>query len=218
MTSKFASINANHLAKLGFNFQTLLVDDCNLIPEIEIFSAMRSQSNPSNITRIGLFGHSNGGRPHCNDEFLSASGASVSLIDRLLAAGFTSTTVLSASAQNASPWNKWIDGGVISESPLFDSNVKFVAVDPILGSGEEIQSRGYIQNLDEAEFAVALFQLLRLSNVPAKDIAILSAYKGQVDLINEIIDTRCNWTGYYSNPAYIGTIDQCQGLRFQCNH
>ena len=77
--------------------------------------------------------------------------------------------------------------------------------------------KNYIQNLDEAEYSVALFQFLRLMNVPAKDIAILAAYKGQVDLIKEVLQSRCSWTDYYGEPAFIGTMDQSIGLHFKSN-
>lgn len=216
LTSKYVSINALQLADLGFNFDNMLVDDCNLIPEIELLLAMSSQSNPSKLEKVALFGHPEGGRPFCNDATLGSAGCSVTLMDRFMAAGFSNFTSLSHDSSSIRPWNLWKSTSKMVKSDLFDCGIKFVSVSPILGPGEECPSRNYLQNLDEAEYAVALYQLLRLNHIPADKIAILSAYKGQVELIKEVIETRCSWTDFYAQPAYNGTIDQSHGLEFEC--
>lgn len=205
MTSKYAATNAKVLGESGLNFESLFVDDCNLIPEIEVILAMSSQAAPSNLKRIGLFGHFSSGRPQCFNESLKAAGASVSFIDRFICAGFSKTITL-ASRTSAS-----------QESDMFSSSKQFVSVPAILGKGEEMPMRNYIQNLDEAEYAVALFQYLRLKNISSQDIAIIASYKGQVDLIREVLQSRCNWTDFYGQPAFIGTIDQSIGLHYKSN-
>ena len=203
MTSKYAATNSKALSESGLNFESLLVDDCNLIPEIEVILALSSQVKPSNLKRLGLFGHLSGGRPQCFNESLKAAGASITLMDRFIHSGFSKTITLKPRSEES------------NDSDLFSSSKQFVSVPAILGKGEEMPMRNYIQNLDEAEYSVALFQFLRLRGVPAKDTAILSAYKGQVDLIKEVLQSRCNWTDFYGEPAFIGTMDQSIGLHFK---
>lgn len=218
MTTKYAAINAQELSELGLNFENLLVDDCNLMPEIEILLALKSQNDPSNLKRLCLFGHDSGGRPYCFDEKLKEAGASLSIIDRFISSGFSKAIHLSSSVNFNSPWQKWNSTRQVPESEFLSRALQFVNVPIIIGRGEELPMKNYIQNLDEAEFSVALFQLLRLNDIKSKDIAILAAYKGQVDLIKEVLQTRCNWTEFYGDPGFIGTIDQSIGLNFKSNH
>lgn len=211
MTSKYSAINSKLLSDSGLHFDSLLVDDCNLIPEIETLLAFSNQKSPSNLKRLVLVCHDSGGRPQSFNEKVDYS---VTLIDRFISSGFSKTTHLS-NAQSRSPWQMWKNGNGFISSTIFGSSIQFINISPILGKGEESPMRNYIQNLDEGEFAVALFQLLRLNGIPSKDIAILTAYKGQVDLIKEIHQNRCSWTDFYSEPAFIGTIDQSIGLHFK---
>lgn len=217
MTSKYAAINSKSLSENCLNFDTLLIDDCNLIPEIEALLTLTAQANTSNLKRVGLFGHEFGGRPQCFNEVLRESGATVTLMDRFISSGFTKTTHLSGQPNYQSLWYKFFKSPEMPASKIFKNSVQFVHVPSILGKGEEMPMRNYIQNLDEAEYAVAVFQLLRLKGIPCGDIAILTAYKGQVDLIEEILQTRCDWTNFYSKPGFVGTIDQSSGLHFKCN-
>ena len=205
MTSKYAATNSKILCDSGLNFESLLVDDCNLIPEIEVLLSLSAQANLSNLKRLGLFGHFCGGRPQCFNETLKAAGASITLMDRFICSGFSKTILLESTFKRP------------ESSTLFSSSSQFISVPSVLGKGEEMPMKNYIQNLDEAEYSVALFQFLRLMNVPAKDIAILAAYKGQVDLIKEVLQSRCSWTDYYGEPAFIGTMDQSIGLHFKSN-
>lgn len=215
MTSKYAAINAKELSENGLNFENMLVDDCNLIPEVEILLALTSQMNPSNMKRLCIFGHENGGRPQCFNEKLKAAGASITFMDRIISSGFSKTCNLPSNIIFSSPWQKWANSAQMPESPIFERSLQFVNVPVVIGKGEEMPMKNYIQNLDEAEFSVAIFQLLRLNDIPAKDIAILTAYKGQVDIIKEVLQTRCSWTDFYGEPAFLGTIDQSIGLQFK---
>ena len=215
MTSKYAAINTKELSETGLNFENLLVDDCNLIPEVEVLLTLTSQKNPSNLKRLCVFGHKNGGSPQCFSEKLKNAGASITFMDRLIYSGFSKTLNLPSNNNFSSPWQKWTNSAQILESSVFEQSFQFVNVPVIIGKGEEMPMKNYIQNLDEAEFSVALFQLLRLNGIPANDIAILTAYKGQVDLIKEVLQTRCSWTDFYCEPSFIGTIDQSIGLQFK---
>ena len=69
----------------------------------------------------------------------------------------------------------------------------------------------YIQNLAEAEFAVATFMYMRLQGVPASSISIITTYNGQKDLLRDVVAQRCSWSSTYGSPAKIATTDEFQG-------
>lgn len=54
-----------------------------------------------------------------------------------------------------------------------------------------------LQNLGEAEYAVALYMYMRLLGYPAKRISILTTYNGQRALIRDVVERRCA-----NHPAY----------------
>lgn len=74
-------------------------------------------------------------------------------------------------------------------------------------------SRAFIQlqNLGEAEYAIALFQYMRLVGYPASSIAILTTYNGQKALLRDIAARRCAPYGVFGAPARIETVDKFQG-------
>ncbi|KAJ2421566.1 hypothetical protein GGF41_003823 [Coemansia sp. RSA 2531] len=93
-----------------------------------------------------------------------------------------------------------------SKTPGFVSTFQFVNL-----AGEESEpSRYFYQNLDEAEFVVALYQYMRLLGYPAERIAILTTYNGQRALIRDVLDRRCKWLPYFGQPQ-VATVDQYQG-------
>ncbi len=104
---------------------------------------------------------------------------------------------------------------VFPSKPRNDSKVQFVNVAQTLGAGEEEPRRHYYQNLDEAEYAVAFYQIMRLSGTAAKDIAIIASSQGQIDLIHEILATRCYWTQFFGKPKFVGTISESCGTFFK---
>lgn len=68
---------------------------------------------------------------------------------------------------------------------------QFINVGPYQNQGETEPSRHFIQNLGEAEYAVAIYQYMRLLGYPQEKITILCAYYGQKKLIEEIATKRC---------------------------
>lgn len=78
-------------------------------------------------------------------------------------------------------------------------NCQFIDVESYQGQGETEPSPHFIQNLGEAEYAVALYQYMRLLGYPKEKITILSAYYGQKKLIEEIIFKRCGGNRHHNN-------------------
>lgn len=89
---------------------------------------------------------------------------------------------------------------------------------------ESEPSKHFLQNVAEAEYAVALYQYLRLLGYPSHNVTILSAYYGQKKLIEEIVERRCcggrgggsnsskSFVGeIFGRPGAVKTIDDYQG-------
>lgn len=62
-----------------------------------------------------------------------------------------------------------------------------------------------LQNLAEAEYAVALFMYMRLLGYPANRISILTTYNGQKHLIRDIINQRCGKNPVIGQPSKVSS-------------
>lgn len=81
-------------------------------------------------------------------------------------------------------------------------SMKFIKHSPVAG---------YYQNLEEAELAVAIFMYLVLQGYSRERIVILTTYKGQKDLICEIVNKKAAWHEQFGSPSRVATIDKYQG-------
>jgi intron-binding protein aquarius len=87
---------------------------------------------------------------------------------------------------------------------------------PLL-SQESAPRPHFWQNLPEAEYAVALYQFMRLLGYPADRIALLTTYNGQAALLRDIVERRCCGAGgggassLFGRPGCISTVDKYQG-------
>lgn len=88
---------------------------------------------------------------------------------------------------------------------------QFVDVPDLDGRGESTPLAHFYQNLGEAEYAVALFQYLRLCGHPAASIALLTTYNGQKRLLGDVVRRRCAPYGCFGTPGAIDTVDMFQG-------
>ena len=88
---------------------------------------------------------------------------------------------------------------------------QFVDVGDLDGVGESAPVPYHIQNLAEAEHAVALFMYMRLAGVAAHKVSIITPYNGQKDLICDVVQRRCGSSPFYGTPAKVATTDQFQG-------
>lgn len=109
-----------------------------------------------------------------------------------------------------------IERGWLTISASFAHPLQFVNVEDYKGQGEQEPTRHFIQNLGEAEYAVAIFQYMRLLGYPADKITILTSYAGQQSLIKDVLKHRCSRNPLFGNPAYVTTIDKYQGEQNDC--
>nr|KAJ3423060.1 hypothetical protein HK105_003691 [Polyrhizophydium stewartii] len=93
-------------------------------------------------------------------------------------------------------------------NPGFAFESQFVDVQDFMGQGETEPRPGFFQNLGEAEYVVAVFQYMRLIGYPASKIAILTPYRGQRELIIDVLAQRCSWNPIFGTPRSIATLDE----------
>ncbi|KAK2943121.1 putative RNA helicase aquarius [Blattamonas nauphoetae] len=81
------------------------------------------------------------------------------------------------------------------------------------GEGEVEQAAFFIENTEEARFAVELFKYLRLIGHPPHTISILTPYNGQRALIRDIVQRECAAHKDFGRPHKITTISCLQGCK-----
>lgn len=97
------------------------------------------------------------------------------------------------------------------DNPGFAHELQFVNVGDYKGSGETEPTPHFYQNLGEAEYVVSVFQYMRLLGYPASKISIITTYRGQKHLIRDIIARRCAHHPMFGVPSKITTVDKFQG-------
>jgi len=93
----------------------------------------------------------------------------------------------------------------------FRYDYQFIDVPDYKGAGEMQPSPHFIQNLGEAEYAVAIYQYMRLLGYPASKISILTTYAGQRALIRDVLGHRCARNSLFGLPRMVTTVDKYQG-------
>uniref|UniRef100_A0A060TB77 ARAD1D32934p n=1 Tax=Blastobotrys adeninivorans TaxID=409370 RepID=A0A060TB77_BLAAD len=82
--------------------------------------------------------------------------------------------------------------------------------------GVEERMDGVVQNAAEAEYAVWLYQYMRLLGYPAHTIAIVTTTHGQRQLVQDILDTRARGTivdrEIFGAPGLVATVHEYQGI------
>jgi len=93
----------------------------------------------------------------------------------------------------------------------FMYDYQFIDVSDYQGVGEREPSPHFIQNLGEAEYAVAIYQYMRLLGYQASKISILTTYAGQKALLRDVLNHRCSENPLFGMPRIVTTVDQYQG-------
>ncbi|PHH54947.1 Intron-binding protein aquarius [Ceratocystis fimbriata CBS 114723] len=93
----------------------------------------------------------------------------------------------------------------------FRYDFQFIDVPDYKGKGEAEPTPHFVQNLGEAEYAVAIYQYMRLLGYPASKISILTTYAGQRALIRDVLQHRCARNRIFGMPRAVATVDKYQG-------
>ncbi|KAF2133417.1 P-loop containing nucleoside triphosphate hydrolase protein [Dothidotthia symphoricarpi CBS 119687] len=229
MTSTHAAMRRQEIAALGFHYDNLIMEEAAQITEIENFIPLALQE-PRNGTlplqRIVLVGDHLQNAPIVqNLAFRQYANLEQSLFQRLVRLGVP--TIMLDQQGRARPsiadLYKWRYTNLshlpaVSSAPEFTAanpgfryEYQFINVPDYKEKGELEPTPHCIQNLGEAEYAVALFQYMRLLGYPAGKISLLTTYAGQRDLIKDVLAHRCKANPLFGLPRVVATVDKYQG-------
>jgi intron-binding protein aquarius len=234
MTSTHAAMRRQEIASLGFHYDNVIMEEAAQITEIENFIPLALQ-NPQNgelpLQRIVLCGDHLQNSPIIqNLAFRQYANLEQSLFLRLVRLGVP--TIMLDQQGRARPsiaelyrWRYANLGNlpIVSTSPEYTTSnagfkydYQFINVPDYKDKGEMEPTPHFIQNLGEAEYAVALFMYMRLLGYPASKISILTTYAGQRALIKDVLDHRCKANRLFGLPRIVATVDKYQGEQNDC--
>ncbi|MCJ1385979.1 hypothetical protein MMC17_009104 [Xylographa soralifera] len=229
MTSTHAAMRRQEIADLGFHYDNVVMEEAAQITEIENFIPLALQ-NPRHgklpLQRIVLCGDHLQNSPIVqNLAFRQYANLEQSLFLRLVRLG---VPVINLDQQGRARSSiaelyKWryahlgdlpsVLNGVEFQlaNAGFRYDYQFIDVPDYKGAGEMQPSPHFIQNLGEAEYAVAIYQYMRLLGYPASKISILTTYAGQRALIRDVLGHRCGRNNLFGLPRIVTTVDKYQG-------
>jgi intron-binding protein aquarius len=234
MTSTHAAMRRQEIANLGFHYDNVIMEEAAQITEIENFIPLALQ-NPQNgelpLQRIVLCGDHLQNSPIIqNLAFRQYANLEQSLFLRLVRLGVP--TIMLDQQGRARPsiasLYKWRYANLgnlpitttapefLQANPGFAHEFQFINVPDYKGKGEMEPTPHFIQNLGEAEYAVALFMYMRLLGYPASKISILTTYAGQRALIKDVLNHRCKGNRLFGLPRIVATVDKYQGEQNDC--
>ncbi|KAI9786178.1 MAG: hypothetical protein M1839_007588 [Geoglossum umbratile] len=229
MTSTHAAIRRQEIAGLGFHYDNVVMEEAAQITEIENFIPLALQ-NPKDgelpLQRVVLCGdHLQNSPVIQNLAFRQYANLEQSLFSRLVRLGIS--TVQLDRQGRARPsiadlyrwrYSQLGDLPIVENQQEFQTanagfgyEYQFINVVDYKGVGETEPSPHFIQNLGEAEYAVAIYQYMRLLGYPGSKISILTTYAGQRSLIKDVLNHRCAKNRFFGLPKVVTTVDKYQG-------
>ncbi|RAH52918.1 DEAD helicases superfamily protein [Aspergillus piperis CBS 112811] len=229
MTSTHAAMRRQEIADLGFHYDNVIMEEAAQITEIESFipAALQNMKNGElPLKRIVLCGDHLQNSPIIqNMAFRQYAHFEQSLFLRLVRLGVPVITLDQQGRARPSiaelfRWRYQQLGNLpaVETAPAFKQansgfqyEYQFINVPDYQGTGEREPTPHFIQNLGEAEYAVAIYQYMRLLGYPASKISILATYAGQTALIKDVLNHRCAKNGLFGMPKIVTTVDKYQG-------
>lgn len=217
------------LIDYGFHYTTVLMTETNQIPEtVGALPLFQLGNWAPNIERLVLLAgdQEKGPQPEQPQQQTSRS-----LFTRMVDLGFPLSQIsrqITARPEIAEIWADYLTEDITWEStdtnttldynPGILKTIKFINVGEYQGKGETGGDAGrpsQIENLGEAEYAIALYQYMRLLGYPASKISILTHTIGQKALILKILNKRCNSSkadrNVFGLPSSVATLEEYQG-------
>ena len=228
MTCTYAAMKRSDFIKLGLQFDSIVMEESAQVLDIEALIPMQLQKDidgQARLKRVVLIGDHNQLPPVVKNMTLrQTSNLEQSLFTRLIRLG---TPYIELNAQGRSrpsiaglynwKYNNLGNLSGVNESEFLLANAgfkfdyQFIDVGDYNGQGENAPTPHFIQNLGEAEYAVTLYQHMRLLGYPASKITILTTYNGQKALLKDVVERRCAYYPLFGRPAKIETVDRFQG-------
>ncbi len=234
MTSTHAAIKRGEIASLGFHYDNVVMEEAAQITEIENFipfAMQKSKNGQPGLQRVVLCGDHYQNSPVIQGlAFRHYANLEQSLFSRLVRLGVPTITLDQQGRARPSISNlyRWrypeladlphteTDKEFITANAGFRYDYQFINVPDYKGKGETEPSPHFIQNLGEAEYAVAIYQYMRLLGYPAAKISILATYAGQRALIKDVLAHRCAKNPIFGLPRIVTTVDKYQGEQNDC--
>lgn len=234
MTSTHAAMRRQEIANLGFRYDNVVMEEAAQVTEAESFIPFVMQDlakggpagSSQGLQRIVLVGdHLQNSPVVQNAAFRSYANLEQSLFQRLIRLGVPHIMLdaQGRSRPSLAALYQWryphlTNLPFTATAPEFvQANAglrweyQFIDVPDYKGKGEMEPSPHFLQNLGEAEYAVALYQYMRLLGYPAERISILCTYAGQRALIRDVLTHRCKGNRLFGMPGWVGTVDKYQG-------
>ncbi|OAP55227.1 hypothetical protein AYL99_10927 [Fonsecaea erecta] len=231
MTSTHAAMRRSEIAELGFHYDTLIMEEAAQITEVETFipCAMQNadlETGDVPLKRIILIGDHLQNSPVIQNLALRQyANFEQSLFLRLVRLGVPTIHLdqqgrCRPSIASLFKWRYNNLGNLpylISKPEFSRANAgfrydyQFIDVADYQGTGEREPTPHFVQNLGEAEYAVALYQYMRLLGYPPNSISILATYAGQRALIRDVLEHRCKNNALFGMPKTVTTVDKYQG-------
>ena len=231
MTSTHAAMRRAEIANLGFRYDTVIMEEAAQVTEMETFIPFAMQhpdpvSGELPLKRVVLVGDHLQNSPIIqNQAFRQYANLEQSLFLRLIRLGVPTITLDQQGRCRPSLMAlfQWRYPALSSLPHLqqqiefqranagFRYDYQFIDVPEYQGQGEREPTPHFIQNLGEAEYAVALYQYMRLLGYPARSISILATYAGQKALIRDVLEHRCKGNPMFGQPRTVTTVDKYQG-------
>ncbi|KAG0634185.1 P-loop containing nucleoside triphosphate hydrolase protein [Tuber brumale] len=229
MTSTHAAMKRADIAKLGFEYDNVVMEEAAQITEVETFIPLALQSPRGGelpLQRVVLCGDHYQNSPIVqNIAFRQYANLEQSLFARLVRLGAPTVNLdqqgrARASISRLYNWRYRELGNLplLESQPEYQTanagfrhEFQFINVKDYKGQGEYEPTPHFIQNLGEAEYAAAIYQYMRLLGYPAEKITILTTYLGQRSLIRDVLNRRCAKNPLFGMPASLTTVDKYQG-------
>jgi intron-binding protein aquarius len=234
MTSTHAAMKRRDIVDLGFHYDNVIMEEAAQITEIENFIPLALQ-NPKDgsmaLQRVVLCGdHLQNSPVVQNLAFRQYANLEQSLFSRLARLGVPTINLdqqgrARPSIASLYQWRYARLGNLPhvqtaaefqTANAGFKYDYQFIDVPDYKGRGESEPTPHFIQNLGEAEYAVAIYQYMRLLGYPAAKISILTTYAGQRGLIKDVLNHRCAKNPLFGMPKIVTTVDKYQGEQNDC--
>ncbi|CCF73550.1 intron-binding protein aquarius [Babesia microti strain RI] len=222
MTCTHAAIARERLIESNFTYDTLVMEEAAQVLEIETFIPLTLQLQGDKLKRIVLIGDNRQLPPIIqNRTVASYCKLDQSFYTRVIR--LQHPCILLNSQGRSRPeivslyshyypepiGNVGLEREEFGRDNLgFRYNYQFINVDS--ERGESCPIPHFYQNLEEAEYVIALFTYMRMIGYDSNKITILTTYNGQRALIEDVMKHKCAWNPRVGTCA-VSTVDKFQG-------
>lgn len=234
MTSTHAAMRRDEIASLNFRYDNVVIEEAAQITEMECFiplAMQKARGGKVPLQRVVLCGDHYQNSPVIQSlAFRHYANLEQSFFSRLVRLGVPTINLdqqgrARPSIASLYSWRynslgnlPHVESGeeFSVANAGFRYDYQFVDVPDYRGHGESEPTPHFIQNLGEAEYAVAIYQYMRLLGYPASKISILTTYAGQRALVKDVLAHRCARNPIFGLPKVVTTVDKYQGEQNDC--